>query len=645
MYYYVAPATIVHGEHSLFTYYSGTPIPIGTIVTIEVGKRRIHGVIFSQSEKPSFATKPIVAAVTLTPLPLHLLKVCEWMSAYYATHMAQVLQTILPAGINKKRRENTYSPTHHQRNRTNNVLNEDQSAALNTIIDTSTGSVLLHGVTGSGKTQVYIEMAQKIVAQGKSVIVLVPEIALTSQLVAEFAQHFADPIITHSTMTEAQRHLAWQKCLDAETPQVIVGPRSALFMPLKNLGLIVIDECHESSYKQDQNPRYSALRVASVLAKHANAKVILGSATPNISDTFLALHAERPIVRMLKPARHDVVTPSVAVIDMTDKNNFTRHRFISNKLLEAIDQTLADGNQSLVFHNRRGSAPLTLCEHCGWMANCPTCFLPLTLHTDTHTLKCHTCGLNAPIPPHCPVCREPDIIHRGIGTKMVADELQKQFPRATIARFDADTDNGEQLHHRYQELYDGKIDIIIGTQVIAKGLDLPHLRTVGVVQADSGLAIPDYQSPEKVFQLIYQVVGRVGRNHHETQVIVQTFQPTHPSVKLGLTQQYDAFYEYAIAERKRAYYPPFCHLLKLTCSYATEQGAVRAATKLSQQLRRELGADMQLLGPTPSFYERLGGTYRWQLIVKAPSRETLIRAAKLTPKQHWFVDLDPANLL
>ncbi len=645
-YYLVAPTIIAHGEHSFLTYHYDSPLLIGTVVSIEVGKRQVSGVVWrAVDKKPSFTTKPIVAVIEASPLPAHLLEVAQWMSQYYATHLASVLQTLLPRGLGKQRRATASALVHPKRDRTKIVLNNFQQQAIATINDSSPGTLLLRGVTGSGKTQVYIEAAKQVIAKGQSVIVLVPEIALTSQLVAEFTQHFKKAIVTHSTMTEAQRHLAWRECLATTEPLVVIGPRSALFSPLQNLGLVVIDECHEPSYKQEQSPKYSALRVATMLARYAKAKAVFGSATPSITDTYLAHTSSRPIVLMPESAATNVTKPDVTIVDLTKKNHFSRHRFFSNQLLSSIEQSLANKTQSLIFHNRRGSAPLTLCENCGWMAACPNCFMPLVLHGDRHSLTCHVCGHHGAVPPHCPQCHEPDVVHKGIGTKLIAEELAKQFPKARIARFDADTETADQLHKQYQALYDGDIDIIVGTQVVAKGLDLPHLRVVGVIQADGGLALPDYQSQERVFQLIYQVSGRVGRNSHVSQVIVQTYQPQHPAVTLGVAQNYDEFYHYALAERKRALFPPFTHLLKLTCSYATERSAITAATKVATQLRTKMGSRIQVLGPAPSFYERLGGTYRWQLIIKSPSREALIQATTLVPKQHWYVDLDPANLL
>lgn len=645
-YYLVAPTVQVHAQHTMLTYHAEQPFQLGAIVKVPLGKRSATAVIVREvTTKPSFATKPIERQIIDRPLPASLVGLAGWIADYYGTHLAAVFSSLLPRGIEKTRRARKNSTSHPLRMRTQFVLNKDQQRTVERIVAVKSGTFLVRGVTGSGKTRVYIETIRRSVETGRSAIVLVPEIALTSQLVAEFSAHFENLIVTHSTMTEAERHLAWAQALNSTEPIVVIGPRSAIFSPVPNLGCIVVDEAHEPTYKQEQSPKYSALRVASKLGELAEAQVVFGSATPSIVDTYLARSHGKPELLLTKRAVEGATPAEVSVIDLTTRGHFTRHRFFSNDLITSIEQAVESGKQALLFHNRRGSAPLTLCEHCGWMAACPTCFMPLTLHTDVHQLLCHLCGHSENPPGACPDCGEPGVVHKGIGTKMIAEELTKLFPKAVIARFDGDTATTEQLHTRYQDIYDGKVQIIVGTQVVAKGLDLPKLTVVGVVQADGGLSLPDYQSTERVFQLIYQVSGRVGRGIDPTKVIVQTYQPTHPSVTFGVAQDYDGFYEYAIKERKRALFPPFTHLLKLTCVYKTESSAIKAATALAADIRAQFGAHATVFGPAPSFYERLGGTYRWQVVVKAPARAALLEIIKIVPPQRWQIDLDPANLL
>jgi primosomal protein N' (replication factor Y) len=644
MYYYlVAPTSVVRATEPAFTYQSEQELAIGAIVVVSVGKKNLIGVVIRAVKKPTFTTKPIEHILLERPLPTPLVQLASWMSDYYATHLAVVLQTLLPAGLQKKRRDQQAETHHARRARTNIVLNDEQRAAVRAITEHQNGTLLLHGVPGSGKTQVYIEAAKSELAQGRSSIVLVPEIALTPQLVAEFTNHFPHVVVTHSHMTEAERHKAWLEVLNADEPLIIVGPRSALFMPVVDLGLIVIDEAHEPSYKQDQSPRYSALRTASVLAKlHGHTKVVLGSATPSISDYYLAEQTKSPIVKLTKPA---VATerPSVELIDLRAKELFREHRFLSDALLARMREALQNDQQVLLFHNRRGTAPTTLCSNCGWSALCETCFVPMTLHADKHKLLCHICGREQKVPPSCPECGNPSIVFRGMGTKMIEDEVRKAFPKANIARFDADNTADQTLDKRYQEIYDGHIDIMIGTQILAKGLDVPRLSVVGVLQADNGLHLPDYQAEERVFQLLYQVAGRVGRGKHESHVVVQTFLPDHATIKQALDRDYDAFYQDQLRERKAGMFPPFTYLLKLTTSYKTEAGAVRAARTMATKLRSAYPGII-LQGPTPAFYERMHGNYRWQLLLKSKKRAELAIIADSMPVG-WQVDLDAANLL
>jgi primosomal protein N' (replication factor Y) len=643
-YYEVSPIGIVRQDSASFTYASESTLEIGSIVRIEVGKKEKTGVVIAPASKPPYNTKQISSVIEEKPLPRALLKLASWMGTYYGTHLGIIWQTVLPRGIEKKRRIRPQQEHSPLRDRTHFILNSTQQAALSEIIRTPSGSIVLHGITGSGKTAVYIEAAKHAISRGKSVIVLTPEIGLTSQLVDDFSGHFANILLTHSRQTEAERHITWQRALHATTPHIAIGPRSALFMPLAQVGLIIIDEAHEPSYKQEQAPRYSALRAASVLGSEHGAPTVFGSATPLITDYYTAQRTKRPIITMNQTARV-AIPPTVTLVDMTKRTSFKGHRFLSRELLESIQETFTANKQVLIFHNRRGSASITLCDSCGWQAGCPRCFVPLTLHVDTHQLRCHICNLTDRIPTSCPSCDSADIIHKGIGTKIIEAELRKLFPDKTIVRFDGDSDAETSISAKYKELYAGDIDIIIGTQVVAKGLDLPHLRTVGIIQADAGLSLPDYSSSERTFQLLAQAIGRVGRSEHATAVVVQSYQPTHPSVQFGITQNYEDFYEYALKERERANFPPFTFLMKLTCTYKTEAAAVRNARKLAEELRIALPSTIEILGPTPSFYERQHGTYRWQLTLKSPRREHLVAVLPLIPLAHWQYELDPVSLL
>ena len=651
-YFEVAPLKIVRANSEVFTYASKEKLETGQIVQIPVGKKNMFGVVFKEVEKPDFETREILKIIEKTPIPKHLIELSKWMSQYYAAPLSQVLSGILPAGLDKNRRSSKKEKiklTDEKESCSNFLYTNQQQNVINKLDKIRSGTVLLHGITGSGKTSIYINQAEKVLANQQSAIILVPEIALTSQLVLNFEKHFSNIKIIHSHQTEAERHKTWLKILNDPEPQVIIGARSALFAPVKNLGLIVIDECHEPSFKQDQTPKYSALRASSFLASNFNFKAIFGSATPLIEDYFLAeLSAKNngnEIVKLTELAKKEAQPAKIELVDLTKKDS-KNHRFFSKKMLAEMEQTLSENKQVLIYHNRRGSASITLCHNCGWMALCPNCFVPLTLHADKFQLSCHICGHKERPPISCPDCGEAEIIHKGIGTKAIEEEIRKLFPQKKVARFDADSDKNETVEKLYNEIRNGEIDIIIGTQVIAKGLDLPKLKTVCVVQADAGLALPDFTSSERNFQLISQVIGRVGRHSNESNVIIQTYQPEAPSIKFGLNQDYTGFYNFEIKNRQKQNYPPFVYLLKLTCVYKTEISAVRNSQKESREIRKKFLKDVQIFGPTPAFYERVGETYRWQIVVKSKKRAPLLEIAReFQGKPQWRVDLDPPGLI
>lgn len=647
MYYIeVAPIRLVRKDATVFTYSYTNPLPIGTIVSIPIGQTTGVGIVLGHTTKPAFTTKPIMAVISEKPLPTALIETSKWMSQYYNSHLSQCLALLLPTGITKTRRARPVEQLPQPiREHTPKTPTRPQRHAIDQIIALPKSTHILFGVTGSGKTLVYIEAARTLFAQGLSSIILVPEIALTSQIVDEFRNVFGDDIIlTHSRQTEAERHMAWQSIHTSTKPKILIGPRSALFLPVAKLGLIVLDEFHEPSYKQEQQPRYSSLRVATMLARHHGARAVFGSATPPVSELYIAKKTTNNILSLPSPAQA-VQAPLVRVVDMTKRNNFLQHRFLSDVLLTSIEDSLSVGKQVLIFHNRRGTASTTLCTNCGWIATDPSNDVPLTLHADTHLLISHLTGFSLPVPLQCPQCGNIDIIYKGIGTKLIEQELSRLFPQAVIARFDADNEKNDTVEKRYQELYSGKINIIIGTQVIAKGIDLPKLQTVGIIQADAGLALPDYSSSERVFQLLSQTVGRVGRQQTSSTVIVQSYQPNHPAITAGTVQDYDTFYAHELSQRRHGNFPPFTYLARFTCSYKTEAAAIKNAKKIYRHLRQSAQKDVLLMGPMPAFYERHNQTYRWHIIAKSPSRTHLVELLAHLPATHWQYELDPNSLL
>ena len=643
-YYLIAPAKTFHSSDNLLTYSSETPLKIGQIVEIPLGRQSTIGIVVKNTTQPDFDTKSITKIIYEQPLPKKLVDALFWLSSYYRCPLSTVIQAALPRGITKNRRGKL--PEAPNITPIDNPLNSAQRAAIKAIEENPANTILLHGITGSGKTNIYIELCARTLAKNQSVILLVPEIALTSQLVRNFQQHFKNITLLHSNLTESLRHQLWEKILTDNQPQVIIGPRSALFAPVQDLGLIIIDEAHEPAYHQEQNPKYSASLLAGKLAK-----TVLGTATPLISDYYLC-KSHNAIVEINQLAIQSDKHTSISVIDLKNRSDFTKSRILSNQLIESIKASLANHTQSMLFHNRRGTAPMTICDKCGWQALCPNCFLPLVLHADAFQMRCHTCARNFPVPTACPECKNASIHHKGFGTKLIEDELHRLFPSAKIARFDMDTDDDLKLTKIYDEVYRGDYDIIVGTQMIAKGFDFPRLTTLGIVQADAGLSLPDFSSEERTFQLITQVIGRAKRGHQNSNIFIQSFQPDHPIISLASQSDYASFYNYLVQKRQQSKLPPYSFLLKLSVTYKTETATVKNIRTLYKkviQTAKQLQIPENRIvvsPPMPAFHERTSTGYTWQLVIKAKSRQNLLDIFDHLPKNNYLhYDFDPISLL
>ena len=643
-YYLIAPAKTFHSSDNLLTYSSETPLKIGQIVEIPLGRQSTIGIVVKNTTQPDFDTKSITKIIYEQPLPKKLVDALFWLSSYYRCPLSTVIQAALPRGITKNRRSKLLEAPNITP--IDNPLNSAQRVAIRAIEENPANTILLHGITGSGKTNIYIELCARTLAKNQSVILLVPEIALTSQLVRNFQQHFKNITLLHSNLTESLRHQLWEKILTDNQPQVIIGPRSALFAPVQDLGLIIIDEAHEPAYHQEQNPKYSASLLAGKLAK-----TVLGTATPLISDYYLC-KSHNAIVEVNQLAIESDKHTSISVIDLKDHSDFTKSRILSNQLIESIKASLANHTQSMLFHNRRGTAPMTICDKCGWQALCPNCFLPLVLHADAFQMRCHTCARNFPVPTACPECKNASIHHKGFGTKLIEDELHRLFPSAKIARFDMDTDDDLKLTKIYDEVYRGDYDIIVGTQMIAKGFDFPRLTTLGIVQADAGLSLPDFSSEERTFQLITQVIGRAKRGHQNSNIFIQSFQPDHPIISLASQSDYASFYNYLVQKRQQSKLPPYSFLLKLSVTYKTETATVKNIRTLYKkviQTAKQLQIPENRIvvsPPMPAFHERTSTGYTWQLVIKAKSRQNLLDIFDHLPKNNYLhYDFDPISLL
>lgn len=646
MYYY--EVLIADGNYKAstpLTYSSAELIPNLSVVSVPLRNRNVTGYVSAAVTKPPFKVKPLKAVLSGQPLPFHCLELAQWMSAYYATSLGDCLRQFAPASpvLRRSRSHNEIIAT-NQKLFIDQPLTQEQLAAIEQIANHPSTTVLLHGETGSGKTRVYLELAKRAIDAGRSAIFLTPEIALTGQLAARVKEVLnQDVLVLHSELSQAERKKIWFKILESSEPIIVVGPRSALFAPISNLGLIIVDEEHEPAYKQEQAPRYHTTRVASQLGLLTGSKVVLGSATPNVADYFVAKEKDSVVHMGSLAYSGQPFEANIEFVDLKDKALFKKNRYISDGLIGAVNAALEGGQQSLIYYNRRGSARIIMCERCGWQMLCPNCDVPLTYHGDEHRARCHICGYGQTPPPQCPNCGNPEIIYKSIGSKALAEMMGRLFPRAKIGRFDSDNLPGESLNDNYAAVFNGQIDLLVGTQLLAKGLDLPKLSTVGVINAETSLSLPDFTAEERTYQLLYQVIGRAGRRRRNDKVIIQSYEPSSPIIQAAAQRDWQKFYNQVIAERQAFRFPPFSYLMKLTARRATQKGAQTAAEKLKVMLMRQ-GLEVEIAGPAPSFYGRSGKYYNYQLVVKSKNRRYLVKLAGLVPS-NWTVDLDPVDLL
>lgn len=516
--------------------------------------------------------------------------------------------------------------------------------------------ILLYGVTGSGKTEVYLQAIQKAIDEGKGAIVLVPEIALTPQTADRFKKRFAkikDQVaILHSNLSEGERHDEWRKVLEQKA-RIVIGARSAIFSPVANLGLIVVDEEHENSYKQDISPRYQARDIAVVRGHLEKCPVLLGSATPSLETWSNAQNDKYELTRMSQRI-DDRKMPLIRIIDMRQEARKAQSgpTILSHKLRQAMEERLANGEQTILFLNRRGFAKNILCPECGYVANCRHCSTTMTLHRKEDRLICHICGFSQLPPRSCPECSSKSIVNAGYGTERVEEVLRQVFDRARIARVDTDAMRRKnQLRDTLSEFRAKKIDILIGTQMIAKGLHFPNVTLVGILNADVGLHIPDIRAGERTFQLLTQVAGRAGRGELEGEVVVQTYTPHHPSIQFARHHDFEGFAEQELQMRRQFGHPPFLHLVLITARSVHQQRAEFSLKTLHARLAKELPEDMRLTEPLPSPLVKSHDQWRYQIILKAASARKLAAYVSKVMRDLTFpsdvivtVDVDPYSM-
>jgi primosomal protein N' (replication factor Y) len=515
---------------------------------------------------------------------------------------------------------------------------------------------LLHGVTGSGKTEIYLQLSAAVRAAGHRVLMLVPEIALTPAVAALFRHAFGDRVaIQHSGLSDGERHDQWQRIRRGEV-DVAVGTRSAAFAPLERIGLVIVDEEHDASYKQDESPRYNGRDVAIVRAQRTNALVVLGSATPSMESYHNAMTGRYERIVLHKRVL-DRPLASVTVVDMREEYaGEGPDVVISRPLRAAIDVRLARGEQAIVLLNRRGFSTAVFCRQCGGTVDCPNCSVSLVVHGEgpVKRARCHYCNYATRVPTACPTCAAPYLEQTGFGTERVEAEVRRLNPGARVARLDRDAVRRKgALAALLDRFRDGAIDVLVGTQMIAKGHDFPRVTLVGVVSADVGLGLADFRASERTFQLLTQVAGRAGRGEQAGEAIVQTIYPDHYSIQLACRQDYPAFYERELHFRRAMRYPPVVLLINTVVRSRTFSGAMDDAADLVRRVRQETAGsrELRVLGPAPAPLGRLRGEYRAQLLVKGTNRkqmrEALLRALKARPdiQRRAVVDVDPLNVL
>ncbi len=515
------------------------------------------------------------------------------------------------------------------------ILNEAQEMAVEAIVramELKSGTLLLHGVTGSGKTEVYMRAIERCLASGRQAIMLVPEISLTPQTVGLFQERFSDGIaVLHSRLSAGERFDEWRR-IRLGKARVAVGARSAVFAPMQNVGLIIVDEEHEGSYQSETTPRYGALEVAAYRAKQFGCPILLGSATPSLLSYYRALSGRYTLLELPERVQNRPL-PQVEIIDMRQEFQAGNNGIFSGKLVQYLDECLENGQQAMLFINRRGYSTFVSCRNCGHVVFCDDCDISMTYHKGENRLRCHFCGSVKPLPTRCPACGKPFIKYFGVGTEQVEEALHQLFPKAVTLRMDTDTirtkDAMQQMLGAFAR---GEAQFLVGTQMIAKGHDFPNVTLVGVVAADSTLMIPDYRSTERTFQLLTQVAGRAGRDETPGRVVIQTYSPAHPAIRFAKGHDYKSFYFYELEQRKKAIFPPFSLFIRILFSSDDESQlysvvsayADELKSALDENLGKEGERDILLYSASPAPIKRKQRAYRYQILIK------LLRTARLS---------------
>ncbi len=632
-------------------------IEVGHRVRVPFGKRTVTGFVYALDQGPTvLELKPIEALLDAEPvLPSPLVELAGFVAAHYLVPLDEVIRAIVPPRVRAVVRRSV------KRRRQSRILRQAAAVGVPDAIALEPAQeaireriaialsrqesdvFLLHGVTGSGKTEVYLALLEQVLAGGGQGLVLVPEIALTPQTVGRFAARFPGRLaVLHSALTEAERAAEWWRIRRGEA-DIVIGPRAAVFAPLPRLALIAIDEEESSAFKQDRIPRYHAPTVARWLAERTRAVLVLGSATPSVA-TYAAALAGREHLLELPHRAQGRPLPPVTIIDMRAEIAAQHFSPLSRELQTAIGGSLERHQQSILFLNRRGLTTFVLCRDCGQARECPHCSVALVYHASLGRLQCHYCGSTESLPRRCPACGSRYIKSFGVGTERIEQEVRTLFPGARVLRLDRDvmkTPDAADLV--FDQMRSGEADVLVGTQLVAKGLDLPDVTTVGVVNADTSLHFPDYRSSERTFSLLTQVAGRAGRGSAASQVFIQTYTPDHPAVRHARYHDYRGFFREELEIRRAYRFPPFAELIVATYGHRDEARAEREAKSAAEHLSATIGllnlGDIEVLGPSPAFLYRLKDEFRFEVTLKGSD---LHRVADGLPRgRGWSLDVDP----
>lgn len=638
---------------------------VGLRVLVPVGPRRVWGTVLGiESRRPGFRVRRISGVpeprLVVTP---ELLDLCRWVADYYATGLSDVLQAAVPSPGGLTRRAPRAAAEEEgawlaSAPPVRGELNEEQEAAL-TALESAVrarafAAFLLFGVTGSGKTAVYLHTAAEALRDGGQTLILVPEIALSPQALDSFRRAgFGRVAVYHSTLRPRERADVWRAAAAGEV-DLVVGTRSAVFLPFRNLRLIVVDEEQDQAYKQDDAPRYHARDVALVRAQRLGAVVVLASATPSL-ETFARVKQGRCGILRLPRRIDGRPLPTVRITDLRHRPA-QGARFLGAPLVEAMERTLERREQAILFLNRRGHSTYLQCRGCGEVARCDRCDVSYTVHLDDQTLLCHYCGARRALKPACPKCGAVNLWFGGVGIQRVERETARLFPGARIARLDFDaTRKRGSAASILGAFRAGETDFLLGTQMVAKGFDFPLVTLVGIIVADLQLYLPDFRAAERTFQILTQVAGRAGRGDRAGEVILQTYDPEHPALLCAAAQDFEMFYELEAAERRDLRYPPFGHLVEIELRGAKKERVIREAGTLRASLDAlARGANVELLGPAPKPIARIQGAERWHILIRSGSRNALqafikralpaIQARKSSGIR-VTVDVDPRHVL